>query len=105
MRVRAVWQDQVLAESEATIYLEGNHYFPPDSLNREFFNPSGHHSTCFWKGVANYYDLDVEGAHNDAAAWFYPEPNQAAQQIRGYIAFWKGVKVEAVEEPSSDVSS
>ena len=93
--MKAVWHDTVLAESDATIVVEGNHYFPPASMRREHFRDSGTHSTCHWKGEASYYDVVVGGDANKDAAWFYPEPKDAAAQIRNYVAFWKGVKVEA----------
>jgi uncharacterized protein (DUF427 family) len=94
MRMHAVWPGRLLAESEATILVEGNHYFPPESINAEYFRPCEQHSTCFWKGVAGYYDLEVEGDRNRAAAWLYTDPSQAAERIRGHIAFWKGVKIK-----------
>jgi uncharacterized protein (DUF427 family) len=91
---RAVWNGAVLAESDETVYLEGNLYFPPDAVNREYFQNSEQHTVCFWKGVASYYDVEVEGEVNRAAAWYYPDPSDAAHQIKDYIAFWHGVKVE-----------
>jgi uncharacterized protein (DUF427 family) len=93
--MRAIWNGHVLAESEKTIVVEGNHYFPPDSLKRELFQPSETHTVCGWKGLCSYYDVVAGGATNRDAAWFYPEPKPAAQEIAGYIAFWKGVRVEA----------
>ncbi len=90
---KAIWNGAVLAESEATIVVEGNHYFPPDSINRAYFSPSDKHSTCPWKGVASYYSIEVDGSVNKDAAWVYPEPKEAASQIKDYVAFWKGVKV------------
>ena len=92
--MRAVWHDTVLAESDDTIVVEGNHYFPPDALRRENFRPSETHTTCPWKGVASYYDVVVGNDVNKDAAWFYPETKEAAAQIKGRVAFWKGVKVE-----------
>ncbi|MFN3394561.1 MAG: DUF427 domain-containing protein [Candidatus Thermochlorobacter sp.] len=91
--MKAIWKDTVLAESERTIVVEGNHYFPPESLKMEFFQPSTTHTTCSWKGVASYYDVKVNGEVNKDAAWYYPEPKDAAKQIKGYVAFWRGVKV------------
>jgi uncharacterized protein (DUF427 family) len=91
--MKAIWNDTVIAESNDTRVVEGNHYFPPDSIKREFFRDSNTHTTCSWKGVASYYTLDVNGSKNPDAAWYYPEPKDAAKQITGYIAFWKGVKV------------
>ncbi len=92
--MRAVWRDTVIAESDATIVVENNHYFPPDSVKREFLRESDRHSTCFWKGRASYYHVVVDGDENTDAAWYYPEPKQRAREIKGYIAFWKGVEVE-----------
>jgi uncharacterized protein (DUF427 family) len=89
----ATWNGAVLAESDACIVVEGNQYFPPDAIKSEFFQPSSTHTTCPWKGVASYYTLAVEGKENPDAAWYYPEPKDAAKQIKGYIAFWKGVMV------------
>ena len=91
--MKAIWNGQVVAESNATIVVEGNHYFPPASVKREFLEPSVTHTTCGWKGEASYYTLNVSGKKNVDAAWFYPEPKEAAQNIAGYIAFWKGVEV------------
>lgn len=91
---KAVWNNAVLAESDKTIIVEGNHYFPPDAVNTEFFNPSSTHTVCSWKGTASYYDVKVAGQVNKDAAWFYPEPKDAANQIAGYIAFWRGVQVK-----------
>ncbi len=84
----------MLAESDATVEVEGNQYFPPDAIKQEYFKPSSQHSVCPWKGTASYYDLEVNGKRNAGAAWFYPEPKAAAKQIAGHVAFWKGVKVE-----------
>jgi uncharacterized protein (DUF427 family) len=91
---KAVWNGAVLAESDDTIVVEGNHYFPPDAINREYFQGSQSHTTCYWNGVASYYDIEVEGDTNRGAAWYYPEPSEAASLIKDYIAFWRGVKVE-----------
>jgi len=90
---KAIWNDAVLVESDQTIVVEGNHYFPPDAIHPEFFQPSESHTICGWKGVASYYDVVVNGQVNHDAAWYYPEPKDAAKQIAGYIAFWRGVKV------------
>ncbi|UCG76353.1 MAG: DUF427 domain-containing protein [Gemmatimonadota bacterium] len=92
---RAIWRDQVLAESDTFETVEGNIYFPPESINREFFRASDQHTTCPWKGVASYYDVAVGDEVNAGAAWYYPEPSEAAAQIKDHIAFWKGVRVEA----------
>jgi uncharacterized protein (DUF427 family) len=91
---KAIWENTVLAESNQTIEVEGNQYFPPDAIKREFFKPSDQHTTCPWKGLASYYDVDVNGKRNANAAWYYPVPKPAAKKITGYVAFWKGVKVE-----------
>lgn len=91
---RATWNGAVFAESEDTILVEGNHYFPHDSVRREFFRDSSRHTVCSWKGVASYYDVEVEGQQNQAAAWYYPEPSPAGAEIKDYIAFWRGVRVE-----------
>lgn len=90
---KAIWQGVTLAHSDATRVVEGNHYFPPDSLDRRFFRPSSHTTICGWKGTASYYDLEVDGQVNQQAAWFYPDPKPEAAQIRDYVAFWKGVTV------------
>ena len=92
---KATWNGAILAESEQTEVVEGNHYFPVDSLNREYFSDSDHHSSCPWKGTASYYNVVVEGETNQNAAWYYPEPKSAAENIKGYVAFWKGIQVEA----------
>lgn len=92
--MKAVWHDAVLAESDDTIVVEGNHYFPPEAINREHFKASDTHTTCPWKGEASYYNVVVEDQVNKDAAWYYPEPKEAAGQIKDHIAFWKGVKVE-----------
>lgn len=91
---KAIWDGAVLAESDKTIEVEGNQYFPPDAIHNEYFKPNSQHSTCPWKGLASYYDVEVNGKRNPSAAWYYPEPKPAADKIKGYVAFWKGVKVE-----------
>jgi uncharacterized protein (DUF427 family) len=91
--VTAVWNGAVLAENEQTIIVEGNHYFPPDAVKWEYFKPSDTRTTCPWKGQASYYTLEVAGQQNPDAAWYYPEPSEAAQPIKNYVAFWRGVKV------------
>lgn len=93
--MRAIWHDAVLAESDDTVVVEGNHYFPAASLRREHFRPSGQHTTCPWKGVASYYDVIVGQAVNSGAAWYYPAPKPAAAEIEGRVAFWRGVDVRA----------
>lgn len=91
---KAIWENTVLAESDRTIEVEGNQYFPPEAIKSEYFKLSDQHTRCPWKGLASYYTLDVNGKQNPNAAWYYPEPKPAAEQIKGYVAFWKGVKVE-----------
>lgn len=91
---KAIWNGTVVAESDATVVVEGNHYFPPDSIRREYFRDSTHTSVCGWKGAASYMSLEVEGETNENAAWTYPEPKAAAEEIAGHVAFWRGVKVE-----------
>jgi uncharacterized protein (DUF427 family) len=91
--MKAVWKDAVLAESDDTVIVEGNHYFPPGSVNREYLRESETHTTCPWKGLASYYDVVVNGDVNKDAAWYYPEPREAAKHIRGFVAFWNGVEV------------
>jgi uncharacterized protein (DUF427 family) len=90
---KAVWNGKVLAESDETVIVEGNHYFPRESVNNEFLQESNHHTVCPWKGVASYFDVVVDGQTNRNAAWYYPEPKPAANMIKGRIAFWKGVQV------------
>jgi len=92
---KAIWSGVVLAESDRCEVVEGNQYFPPDAVKREYFKPSATHTTCPWKGVASYYDVLVDGETNRDAAWYYPEPKEAARNIKGYVAFWRGVKVES----------
>ncbi len=91
--MKAIWNNEVLAESNNTIVVENNHYFPPDSIKKEFFKPSATHTTCPWKGVASYYSLDVNGSENKDAAWYYPVAKDAAKNIEQYVAFWKGVSI------------
>jgi len=92
--MRAVWNGEVIADSDETVVVEGNHYFPMASVNTDLLRPSEKHTTCPWKGEASYYTLDVKGESNADSAWFYPEPKAAAEQIRDHVAFWKGVTVE-----------
>ena len=92
--MKATWKDATIAESDKTIVIEGNHYFPPDTIKSEHFQPSDTHTTCPWKGEASYYNLVVDGQVNKDAAWYYPEPKAAAAEIKGYLAFWRGVRVE-----------
>jgi uncharacterized protein (DUF427 family) len=92
---KAFWGGKLIAESDATVVVEGNQYFPPDAVKKEFLKPSGHTSVCPWKGTAHYYHVSVDGMKNENAAWYYPEPKAAAALIKDRIAFWKGVRVEA----------
>lgn len=91
--MKATWNGQVIAESDDTIMIEHNQYFPPGSIKKEYFKPSSTHSTCPWKGVASYYTLEVDGKENKDAAWYYPTAKDAAKNIEGRIAFWKGVQI------------
>lgn len=91
---KATWNGAVLAESDRCVVVEGNQYFPPDDVNMDYFEPSNTHTTCPWKGVASYYTIKVDGKENKDAAWYYPTPKDAAKQIAGHIAFWRGVTVE-----------
>jgi len=92
--MKAIWDNQIIAESDKTIEIEGNQYFPPDSIKKEYFLPSDMHSICPWKGEASYYHVKVGEEVNENAAWYYPEPKDAAKEIKDYIAFWKGVEVK-----------
>jgi uncharacterized protein (DUF427 family) len=91
--MKATWNGEILAESDDTVVVEGNHYFPASALRAELFEPSEHTSVCGWKGTARYYHVVAGGKRNDNAAWYYPEPKPAASDIKGRIAFWKGVSV------------
>ncbi len=91
---KAIWNGVVLAESNNTVVVEGNQYFPPDAVKQEFLKASDTHTTCPWKGVASYYDVEVDGKVNRDAAWYYPNPKDAARLIKDYVAFWHGVQVE-----------
>ena len=92
--MKAIWNEAVLAESDDTKVIEGNHYFPPESINKEYFTKSETNSECPWKGVASYYNIVVEGEQNKDAAWYYPSPKEDARSIKNYVAFWKGVEVK-----------
>lgn len=92
--MKAIWKDTVIAESNETIVIDGNHYFPPDSIIKEYLRESSTHTTCPWKGEASYYDIVVGHEVNTDSAWYYPEPKEAAKQIKGYVAFWGGVEVK-----------
>ena len=91
---KAMWNGAVIAESDRTVVVEGNHYFPPETINQQYFQESSTHTTCPWKGVASYYNIQVDGQVNKDAAWYYPTAKEKAKNIEGYIAFWRGVKVE-----------
>lgn len=91
---RAIWNGSVIAESDEVELVEGNVYFPPSSVRREFLRESQTHTVCGWKGLASYYDLEVDGWRNSDAAWYYPAPKEAASRIAGFVAFWHGVTVE-----------
>ena len=90
---KAIWNGKIIAQSDDTIVVEGNHYFPPETINREYFAESESHTVCHWKGVASYRNVQVNEKVNRDAAWFYPEPSQAAKNIQGYVAFWRGVEI------------
>ncbi|HEY0003263.1 MAG TPA: DUF427 domain-containing protein [Pyrinomonadaceae bacterium] len=92
--MKAVWNNAVLAESDETIVVEGNHYFPAEAINREYFQESETHTDCPWKGQASYYHIAVDGRVNQDAAWYYPEPKTAAAEIKNRVAFWRGVEVK-----------
>lgn len=92
--MKAIWKNTVLAQSDNTVVVEGNHYFPPESIHSEFFKQSATHTTCPWKGLASYYSIEVNGDTNKDAAWFYPKAKDAAKPIEGYVAFWRGVEIE-----------
>jgi uncharacterized protein (DUF427 family) len=92
---KATWKGAVLAESDCTVVVEGNQYFPASSVRAEYLRPSETHSVCPWKGTASYHDIEVNGQRNPDAAWFYPDPKPAAAQIKDHVAFWKGVRIEA----------
>ncbi len=91
--MQAIWNDQVIAQSNQTVVVEGNHYFPEESIKKAFFTSSNHTTICPWKGTAHYYHIEVKGKTNNNAAWYYPEPKEAASQIKGRVAFWKGVEI------------
>jgi uncharacterized protein (DUF427 family) len=92
--MKATWNNEVIADSDNTVVVEGNHYFPSDSVNKDHLQPSSTHSVCPWKGEASYYNVVVNGETNKDAAWYYPEPKDAAAEIKNRIAFWRGVRVE-----------
>lgn len=92
--MKAIWNDQVIAESDKTVQIEGNHYFPADAINKDFFKDSDTKSMCHWKGEASYYNVEINGEANKDAAWYYADPKPQADGIKNHVAFWKGVKVE-----------
>ncbi len=92
--MKAIWKNKIIAESTSTITVEGNHYFPPDSVNFKYLQASTSHSSCPWKGEASYFDVVINGFSNTDAAWYYPDPKKEALKIKGYLAFWKGIKIE-----------
>lgn len=92
--MKAIWNNTIIAESHETIVIEGNHYFPPESIKKEHFKYSSTHTVCPWKGTASYYTIEVDGKNNEDAAWYYPEVSELAKSIKNYVAFWKGVTVE-----------
>ena len=92
--MKAIWNEVILADSDLTVVIEGNHYFPPESINRRFFTESSTHTRCGWKGIASYYTVKIEDDFNQDSAWYYPEPLDKARSIKNYVAFWKGIKVE-----------
>ncbi len=96
MTVRATWNGTILAESDRTVVVEGNHYFPVEDVQQQYLEQSDTHTVCPWKGTASYYSVVTGGARNDDAAWFYPAPKEAAADIAGHVAFWKGVAVDAL---------
>lgn len=100
--MRATWNGAVLAESDDTVVIEGNHYFPIEAVDRRYLRDSDTHTRCPWKGIASYYSVVVDGKENRDAAWYYPEPSAAAGAIAGRVAFWRGVEVERVGPSSSD---
>lgn len=91
--MKAIWNNQVIAESDNTITVESFCYFPPDSVKHEFLESSDSHTTCYWKGEASYYTINVDGKKNEDAAWYYPQTKEKADNIKGYIAFWRGVEI------------
>lgn len=91
--MKAVWKNKVIAESDKTVVVENNHYFPPESVNTEYLKKSGNTYQCHWKGLADYYNVVVDGETNEDAAWVYPEPTEAAKEIKGRFAFWRGIEV------------
>lgn len=103
MTVRATWNNAVIAESDRTILVEGNRYFPAEDVATELLEASDTHTFCPWKGDASYHSIVVDGARNEDAAWFYPEPYEAAREIRGYVAFWRGVEVSGSNDGAQEI--
>jgi len=101
---KATWNGVTIAESETFETVEGNTYFPPESIKKDYFKASSTHSTCPWKGEASYYTIEVDGKQNPDAAWYYPQPKDAAKNIKGYVAFWKGVEVTSKPAPIASIS-
>ncbi len=93
--MKAIWNNKVIAESDNTLQIEGNHYFPAHSISREYFKDSEAQTSCHWKGIAGYYDIEVDGQTNQSAAWFYSDPTEAAAEIKDHVAFWRGVRIES----------
>jgi uncharacterized protein (DUF427 family) len=91
--MKAIWNHEIIAESQNTLVVENNQYFPPDAIKKDFFKTSATHTICPWKGEASYFSIEVNGKVNKDAAWYYPQPKDAAQQIKDYVAFWKGVEI------------
>jgi len=91
--MKAIWNNQVIAESDDTVVIEGNHYFPEEAIKKEFYKDSSTQTNCPWKGLASYYTIEVDGSQNSDAAWYYPTPSDLAKGIKGHVAFWKGVTV------------
>lgn len=102
MKMQAVFNDTVIAESEHTKVVEGNHYFPNDSIKRQYFTTTSTHTLCPWKGLASYYTVEVDGVANKDAAWYYPRPSPLARKIKGHVAFWRGVDVRPAPHSESD---
>lgn len=91
--MKVTWNDTVIAESDDTIEVEGNQYFPPDAVDQAYLEKTDHQTTCPWKGETSYYDIVVDGERNENAGWYYPDPKEAASEIEGYVAFWNGVEI------------
>lgn len=92
--MKAIWNDKIIAQSDNTVLMEGNHYFPVESVNPKYLKDSQTNTVCHWKGTASYYHVSVDGLDNSECAWYYPDPSEAAQSIKDHIAFWKGIQVQ-----------